>query len=349
MPKQKKGNFTPQRLYELDPIFFLNLYTCQKGQMRATSIPMISPIYHASGLDSHRRICAAFTGDGGDHSDYFAQNLKCLATQLGFDSRRLTWPNGGWPHSGHAILAEDFEWISNKRTGGIMPVERSSSSSEPKAVTYDGVVTRSPQFVLGVQGADCPSIFLYAPESGVDWASPHAGWNRCRRVIQYRSLHVACGADRNDISAYIGPGIGDRYTQFHWDDEMEPHIRDVFIQAGREDLLNDSIVRHEMTESDRQELALALGKEVPPGTSFKLSTLAVCELERNGVNHQKITESGGSTIVDRHPSTDMEPKGAFRYQSYRREWPKHGLSMSVLFLKTGSQTELVNGERKADL
>nr|KMM71756.1 hypothetical protein CPAG_08057 [Coccidioides posadasii RMSCC 3488] len=338
--------------------------------MRATSIPMISPIYHASGLDSHRRICAAFTGkgtsleanhsfsfrpppttgDGGDHSDYFAQNLKCLATQLGFDSRRLTWPNGGWPHSGHAILAEDFEWISNKRTGGIMPVERSSSSSEPKAVTYDGVVTRSPQFVLGVQGADCPSIFLYAPESGVIGLA-HAGWKPLVRGVVSNTVNamVACGADRNDISAYIGPGIGDRYTQFHWDDEMEPHIRDVFIQAGREDLLNDSIVRHEMTESDRQELALALGKEVPPGTSFKLSTLAVCELERNGVNHQKITESGGSTIVDRHPSTDMEPKGAFRYQSYRREWPKHGLSMSVLFLKTGSQTELVNGERKADL
>ncbi|EEP80348.1 predicted protein [Uncinocarpus reesii 1704] len=153
-----------------------------------TMTSLVAPIYHASGLDSQHRICAAFTGKGtsseknhnfsfrptgGDgQSGYFRRNLEYLAGQLAFDCGRLTWPNGGWPHSGQAIIAENFEWVANKRTGGIMPVE---PQNEPTAVTYDGIVTRSPRFVLGVQGADCQSIFLYEPEAQVIGLA-HAGW-----------------------------------------------------------------------------------------------------------------------------------------------------------------------------
>ncbi|WEW60907.1 hypothetical protein PRK78_006395 [Emydomyces testavorans] len=330
---------------------------------------MTSPIYFASGLDSQDRICAAYTGRGTsfeqnhnfsfhwppttphsgedvnstsrDRSQHFNQNLQYLATQLEFDPQRLTWPNGGWPHSGQVIVAEDYKWVSSRRTGGIMPVVIDGSEERP--VMYDGIVTRSSRFVLGVQGADCQSIFLYAPESGVI-SLVHAGWRALVKGVVGNAVDamVGCGACRDDIVAYIGPGAGDRYMQFHWDDEMQADIRDVFVEAGRQDLFRSSLVRHEMTEADRKELALVLGKDIPIGFSFKLSALAVCELEGHGVKSERITRNDGSTIVDRQPPADIESDGHFRYHSYRREKPNHGLSTSVLFIKADAKAKPAN-------
>ncbi|KAI1940672.1 AP-3 complex subunit beta [Ophidiomyces ophidiicola] len=328
---------------------------------------LISPIFHASGLDTKDRICAAFTGRGtslGQNSRFsfhtppkpdpvkqsetgsqpnpsslhFTQNLQYLAAELGFKPESLTWPNGAWPHSGKVIIAEDVEWDVSPRTGGLVPVK--IQGNERNAVVYDGIVTRSPRFVLGVQGADCPSIFMYAPGSGVIGLA-HSGWRPLVRGVAGNMVHamVGCGAQKSDITAYISPGAGDHYNQFHWGVEMEPHIRDVFVQAGREDLLQTSDLRHEMTEEDRQQLELALGKEVLPGASFKLTEFATSELQRYGVSSKNIIQNDDSTIVTRQSLPDAGADNMFRYHSYRREWPNHGLSMSVLFLKPGGRSE----------
>lgn len=73
----------------------------------------------------------------------------------------MTLPNGTWPHSGQAIVAEapKYEWIKHTRTGTLVPV----TSKDYQPVTCDGIATRSDRFVLAVQGADCPAIFLYDP------------------------------------------------------------------------------------------------------------------------------------------------------------------------------------------
>jgi len=39
------------------------------------------------------------------------------------------------------------------------------------------------------------------------------------------------------VRAFIGPGAGDVYYEFQWDEAMEPGAREIFVAAGRKDLL----------------------------------------------------------------------------------------------------------------
>lgn len=310
----------------------------------------VSPIYPVTGLGFENGVCAAFTGRGisieenhnfsfhrpprTDHevcerSKHFGANVEYLATHCGFDARLLTWPNGAWPHSGQVIIAEDYKWVPHTGTSGVMPVTK---DNEP--VTYDGIVTRSRNFVLGVQGADCSSIFLYDAPSGVI-GLVHAGWKPVVRGVVKNAIEAMkkCGADPDNIVAYISPGIGDQFFEFQWDDAMEQQIRDIFIQAGREEILTRESIRHQMTDKERMELASALGRDISDTPTFKLGALTNCDLQDAGVGADNILQNFASTTVDRHPSTGNTP-GEFQYHSYRREKPNHGLSMSVLFLKS---------------
>jgi copper oxidase (laccase) domain-containing protein len=305
-----------------------------------------SPIYQA--LQHVPEVVAAFTGKGiapqnryfsfhrppatdpTNISKHFRANLQCLASHEGFDPRRVTLPNGGWPHSGEAIKAEDYKWVTNPITKTIMPV---THTNEP--VTYDAVATRSHKYVLGVQSADCQAIFLCDPRSQVIGLA-HAGWKPVvlgviRNVVD---AMVDLGARPQDIVAYISPGVGDRYNTFKWGYAMEPYVREVFVEAGRCDLLQDRTIRHEMDCEDLTRLRAALGRDIHDGTSLKLSSLAVTELRRCGLSASNISRSLESSIVDQYPEVEQAHPMSFKYHSYRRERPNHGLSMSVLFLKS---------------
>jgi len=257
----------------------------------------------------------------------FPGHPQILCSQFSFDSRQLVLPNGAWPHSGKAIKDEDYSWISNAATGTLMPITR---NNEP--VTYDAIASRSLRHVLAVQGADCPAIFLYDPCSQVIGLA-HAGWKPLVRNVAGNVIDAMedLGATRHTILAYISPGAGDRYNAFNWDDNMEKPVRDVFVQAGRDDLLAEPTIRHRMTSEDRAILRSAFGREVPEGSSLKLSHLALTELKLYGVRECNISFSPDSTIVDRYLAPDR--KGPLKYHSYRRERPNHGLSISVLFLR----------------
>lgn len=315
---------------------------------------MLSPIYPVTGLEFENGVCAAFTGRGisieenhnfsfhrpprpdpslshepCERSKHFGQNVECLATHCGYDAHLLTWPNGAWPHSGQVIIAEDYEWVPHTDSSGVMPVTK---DNEP--VTYDGIVTRSSKFVLGIQGADCSSIFLYDSLSGAI-GLVHAGWKPVVRGVVKNAVEAMkkCGANPGNIVAYISPGIGDQFFEFQWDDAMEPQIRDIFVKAGREDLLTRKLIRHQMTDEQRTQLASALGRDVNNAPTFRLGLLTNCDLQEAGIEAKNILQNPDSTTVDRHPSTG-NTLGEFRYHSYRREKPDHGLSMSILFLKS---------------
>jgi hypothetical protein len=58
----------------------------------------------------------------------------------------VTWPNGGWPHSGEAIIAKSHEWVTSPYTGGSVPI--SKVTAEP--VVYEAIVMKTPEYVLGV-------------------------------------------------------------------------------------------------------------------------------------------------------------------------------------------------------
>jgi copper oxidase (laccase) domain-containing protein len=148
------------------------------------------------------------------------------------------------------------------------------------------------------------------------------------------------GAKPENVLAYISPGAGDKYNEFLWDERMEPHIRNVFVEAGRQDLLEDSAIRYEMADQDRIDVASVLGREAQQGTRLKISDFAATELERCGVQHGNITRSSDSSIVSRNLTSQGTESTSFRYHSFRREQPEHGLSMSILFLKAEPETEL---------
>ncbi|KAH8694945.1 multi-copper polyphenol oxidoreductase laccase-domain-containing protein [Talaromyces proteolyticus] len=309
-------------------------------------------------FDSH--IGAAYTGKGTSPNNHhfsfrrpssepssseqqtqktFQSNLAQLSATIGFNPSRVTLPNGPWPHSGQAIIAESesFRWIENPLTGALMPV---TSTEDCEPVTYDGIVTKSKQFVLGIQGADCPSIFLYDPEQNVI-SIAHAGWKPLVRGVVANSIRMMeeLGAQSERVVAYVSPGCGDRYNCFHWDEAMESHIKEVFTDARREEFSQDHSLRYVMTDADRRELEGALGREIgdADATTFCLTVLVRRELEQCGVRAENISWSDDSTVVtrykDQEKGEERQELPPFQYHSYRRERPEHGLSMGVLFLK----------------
>jgi copper oxidase (laccase) domain-containing protein len=305
-----------------------------------------SPIYRA--LQDSRSIGAAYTGKGTAlQNQYFsfhrpsvedptdtAKHFRAnFSRHESFDPRRVTLPNGAWPHSGHAIKAEAYRWVTNPRSNTIMPVTKTN-----QPVTYDALATRSPNYVLGVQGADCPAIFLYDPRARVIGLA-HAGWKPVVRGVVENIINVMVelGARPQNILAHISPGAGDRYNTFKWDDMMEPHVQEVFNEAGRSDLLQDRTIRYQITADDMAKLRDAIGRDIKEGTSFKLSFLILRELQQCGIRGSSIFCNSESSIVDQYPGTDPTHPMPFKYHSYRREYPNHGLGMSVLFLKPESQ------------
>ena len=233
-------------------------------------------------------------------------------------------------------MAEKYGLIRNPRTGGLMPVTASN-----QAITYDGIATASKEYVLAVQGADCPSIFLYDPRFEII-GLVHAGWKPVVRGVIQNTLEAMklLGAKPENVLACISPGVGDKYNEFHWDEKMEPHVKNVFVEAGRQDLLEDRSIRYEMTDQDKVDVASVLGREVRDGTSFKISDFAATELDRCGVLQGNITRSSDSSIVSRNITCGGTESTSFRYHSFRREQPEHGLSMSILFLKSESESDV---------
>jgi copper oxidase (laccase) domain-containing protein len=315
--------------------------------------PILSPVYKV--FSQYKNVGAAYTGKGtsplnnyfsfqrpsasnppGVSENFFNLNLTELANRESFDPARVVLPKR-WLHSGEAIKAEDHHYFHHTpSTDELIPVTASN-----QAITYDGIVTASKEYVLAVQGADCPAIFLYDPKASVIGLA-HAGWKPVVRGIIQNTINVMkrSGAKPQDILAYVSPGAGDKYNEFLWDQEMEPHVRDVFIEAGKQDLLEDRTVRHEMSDQDKFDLASVLGREVQGGISFKISELAVTLLGQCGVPHDNIILSHDSSIVKRNPGSGGSDPASFRYHSFRRERPDHGLSMSIMFLKAEPKTQL---------
>ena len=316
-----------------------------------------SPIYTVPNTPS--TISAIYTGKGTSPSNndnysfhrpspptqndttretHFSTNITHLAHSLSFNPANLTWPNGAWPHSGTVIKTCDYDWVRSPTTQGLTPVSRggdADANGDAHPVTFDGVVTRcdADEFVLGVQSADCSSVFLWDDQARVI-GLVHAGWKPLVRGAVGNAVRAMgeLGARPERIGVFVSPGVGDRVFEFGWGEGMEGGVRDVFVGARREDLLDDKAVRCEMGVEDRRELHAVSGRDVDrPGMVFRLSVLTARELERCGVRRERISVAECSTLLDRYES--WEEEGQFRYHSYRRERPDHGLSMSVLLIK----------------
>lgn len=81
-------------------------------------------------------------------------------------------------------------------------------SDKPKA---DGLVTKVPGLALSILTADCQPVLLSDPHAGVIGAT-HAGWRGALDGVLDATVDamVALGADRENITAVIGPCISQR-------------------------------------------------------------------------------------------------------------------------------------------
>jgi copper oxidase (laccase) domain-containing protein len=325
----------------------VNSRNCRFGQRSYLHFKETSekfPVYEVFGGLEH--VTGAFTGKGTARENYhfsfqrsgielsaLAGNLESYAGSKGFDISRVTWPNGAWPHSGQAIIAEEHIWEMSPYTRGIIPV---SQILEP--VAYDAIVTGSLEYVLGVQGADCPSIFLYDPNAKVIGLA-HSGWKPTVRGVVRNTISCMkkLGVAPENIVAFLSPGVSDRYNEFQWDDQMEEKVRMVFTEANRQDLLTDKSIRYKMNEADLKEVKNATGNEPRGGIALMLSSLIKRDLVQEGVLTHNIEVSNHSTICERLIHKNNKPQ--FLYHSARRdagkdpERPGFGSNLCILFLR----------------
>jgi polyphenol oxidase len=83
-------------------------------------------------------------------------------------------------------------------------------SLPPEPLTGDGLITRTPHLLLGIQTADClPVIVVDAKRRAVGVF--HAGWRgTLKRIVEkgVGEMHRYFGSNPRDLKAAIGPGIG---------------------------------------------------------------------------------------------------------------------------------------------
>lgn len=124
---------------------------------------------------------------GGDRPEHIAANRARAAAALGLGAERL-------------VTVRQMHGVRVERVTGPW-----DNASAPEA---DGLVTATPDLLLGVLSADCGPILLADPVAGVVGAA-HAGWKGALAGIAEATVAamVELGASRPRIAAALGPCI----------------------------------------------------------------------------------------------------------------------------------------------
>lgn len=92
----------------------------------------------------------------------------------------------------------------------------------------DGLITKTPNLVIGVQTADCIPLILFEPQHRIAGAI-HVGWKGAHLNIIHEAVAkmVAIGAQRKNIIASIGPCIHQESY------EVDKNFFDKFIEKNK--------------------------------------------------------------------------------------------------------------------
>ena len=98
-------------------------------------------------------------------------------------------------------------------------------STRPRA---DAMVTNRPGLALAILTADCQPVLFADPKAGVVGAA-HAGWRGALDGILENTVDamIALGADRDNITAVVGPSISQRAY------EVGPEFLDAFLMEDQ--------------------------------------------------------------------------------------------------------------------
>jgi len=97
--------------------------------------------------------------------------------------------------------------------------------AERASLWGDGLLTSDPGAIVSIQTADCLPI-LIADTKNHAVAAFHAGWRgTLKRIVEHgiESMKLEFGSDPKDLTAAIGPGIGQCCF------EVGPEVRDRFV------------------------------------------------------------------------------------------------------------------------
>lgn len=110
-------------------------------------------------------------------------------------------------------------------TGHVEFAEKASQNQ----ITADGIVTTSPNIILGINTADCAPVLFFDEADGVIGAA-HAGWRGALRGVIENTVKLMMeqGAQAENIHAAVGPCL--QQKSFECMDDM----RQEFLQADAE-------------------------------------------------------------------------------------------------------------------
>ncbi len=173
----------------------------------------LSPVHHgfftrkggASSGVFHGLNCGA---GSSDQSDIVQINRDRVAKSMDVADRNLVFV--------HQIHSAEVVTVTN-------PME--PKAPRPRA---DAMVTNQPGLALAILTADCQPVLFADPRAGVVGAA-HAGWRGALDGILENTVDamIALGADRDNITAVVGPSISQRAY------EVGPEFLDAFLMEDQ--------------------------------------------------------------------------------------------------------------------
>lgn len=215
-----------------------------------------------------------------DFADY-TQNLKVVAAHFGDVNLPVKHPNQ--THTDHVITI-------------------SSKDGETDGIEADGLVTKTPNVILGIITADCCPI-LFEDNNAKVIGACHAGWKGAYKGIIDNTISsmTKLGADAKNIQATIGPTI--RQKSY----EVDAKFREQFLDQSPS---NDSLFINSVRENHYM---------------FNLPEYCLRKLKATGIQN----------VHDTDEDTYSQPE---KYFSFRRtthqKQSRYGCQMSAIMIAT---------------
>ena len=170
----------------------------------------LSPVHHGF-----------FTRKGGASSGVF-HGLNCGAGSS--DQSDIVQINRDRVAKSMDVADHSLVFVHQIHSAEVVTV---TNPMEPKAPRprADAMVTNQPGLALAILTADCQPVLFADPKAGVVGAA-HAGWRGALDGILENTVDamIALGADRDNITAVVGPSISQRAY------EVGPEFKERFLQ-----------------------------------------------------------------------------------------------------------------------
>lgn len=173
----------------------------------------LSPVHHGF-----------FTRKGGASSGVF-HGLNCGAGSS--DQSDIVQINRDRVAKSMDVADHSLVFVHQIHSAEVVTVTNPMEPKTPRP-RADAMVTNQPGLALAILTADCQPVLFADPKAGVVGAA-HAGWRGALDGILENTVDamIALGADRDNITAVVGPSISQRAY------EVGPEFLDAFLMEDQ--------------------------------------------------------------------------------------------------------------------